>query len=281
MAVGSMSELSKVYDRSRVSLYIQVASVMRRRIETKQWLPGQKISTLVELEREFEVARVTIRQAIDILREEGLLHSQQGRGTFVAEKPVSRYWFKLATSWDVLVESIKNNVPKRIKVDKPPPFPDLQQGEGQLAPKYVFMRSVQYKEGEPYGIVSLHLDDEVFRQAPDEFRQHPALSVLAGLKSVNVDDAHQTVVIGSADPVTAEHLRIGLGAPVAECRCVVIDERRIAIYVADIIYRSDAIKLHIDLLAGSRGPSKSIAKRAPVKGRRQAAAAVSGLRGCN
>ncbi len=62
---------------------------MRRRIETKQWLPGQKISTLVELEREFEVARVTIRQAIDILREEGLLHSQQGRGTFVAEKPVS------------------------------------------------------------------------------------------------------------------------------------------------------------------------------------------------
>ena len=268
MAVRSMSEFSKVYDRSRVSLYIQVASVMRRRIETKQWLPGQKISTLVELEREFEVARVTIRQAIDILREEGLLHSQQGRGTFVAEKPVSRYWFKLATSWDVLVESIKNNVPKRIKVDKPPPFPELQEGEGELAAKYVFMRSVQYKEGEPYGVVSLHLDEEVFRQAPDEFRQHPALSVLAGLKSVNVDDAHQTVVIGSADPVTAEHLRIGLGAAVAECRCVVIDERGIAIYVADIIYRSDAIKLHIDLLAGSRGTSKSPIRRGPAKGRR-------------
>lgn len=281
MAVRSMSELSKAYDRSRVSLYIQVASVMRRRIETKQWLPGQKISTLVELEREFEVARVTIRQAIDILREEGLLHSQQGRGTFVAEKPVSRYWFKLATSWDVLLESIKNNVPKRIKVDKPPPFPDLQEGEGELAPKYVFMRSVQYKEGEPYGVVSLHLDDEVFRQAPDEFRQHPALSVLAGLKSVNVNDAHQTLVIGSADPVTAEHLRIGLGAPVAECRCVVIDERGIAIYVADIIYRSDAIKLHIDLLAGLRGPSKSPMRRAPVKGRKQPAAAASGLGGCN
>ena len=280
MAVRSMSEFAKVYDRSRVSLYIQVASVMRRRIETKQWLPGQKISTLVELEREFEVARVTIRQAIDILREEGLLHSQQGRGTFVAEKPVSRYWFKLATSWDVLVESIKNNVPKRIKVDKPPLFPELQEGEGELASKYVFMRSVQYKEGEPYGVVSLHLDEEVFRQAPDEFRQHPALSVLAGLKSVNVDDAHQTVVIGSADPVTAEHLRIGLGAPVAECRCVVIDERGIAIYVADIIYRSDAIKLHIDLLAGSRGTSKSPMRRGPAKGRRQAAA-TSGLRGCN
>src|SRR6185437_5034196 len=91
---GPMSDLSKVYDRSRVPLYIQVASVMRRRIETNQWMPGQKISTLVELEREFEVARVTIRQAIDILRQEGLLHSQQGRGTFVADKSIPRHWFK-------------------------------------------------------------------------------------------------------------------------------------------------------------------------------------------
>jgi GntR family transcriptional regulator len=252
---------------------------MRRRIETKQWLPGQKISTLVELEREFEVARVTIRQAIDILREEGLLHSQQGRGTFVAEKPVSRYWFKLATSWDVLVESIKDNVPKRIKVDDPPPVPALREGEGMLASKYVFMRSVQYKEGEPYGVVSLHLADEIYRRAQDAFRQHPALSVLAGLKDIDVRDAHQTVVIGSADPVTADHLRIALGAPIAECRCVVIDGKGIAIYVADIIYRSDAIKLHIDLLAGSRASAKSAAR--PARRRRAATAASVLLRDCN
>jgi GntR family transcriptional regulator len=248
---------------------------MRRRIETKQWLPGQKISTLVELEREFEVARVTIRQAIDILRQEGLLHSQQGRGTFVAEKPVSRYWFKLATSWDLLVESIKDNVPKRIKVENPPPLPELREGEGTLASKYVFMRSVQYKEGEPYGIVNLHLADEIYRRAPDEFRQHPALSVLAGLKGVDIRDAHQTVVISSADPVTADYLRIALGAPIAECRCVVIDERGIAIYVADIIYRSDAIKLHIDLLAGSRGASKSTVRARPAKKSGSAAAATA------
>ena len=255
---------------------------MRRRIETKQWLPGQKISTLVELEREFQVARVTIRQAIDILREEGLLNSQQGRGTFVAENPVSRYWFKLATSWEALVETIKDNVPKRIKVDDPPPFPVLREGEGALASTYVFMRSVQYKEGAPYGIVSLHLADRIYRRAPDEFRQHPALSVLAGLKDVDVHDAHQTVVIGSADPVTADHLRIALGAPIAECRCVVIDKNGIAIYVADIIYRSDAIKLHIDLLASSRGSAESAVRARATKRRGRATpAAITVLRDCN
>jgi GntR family transcriptional regulator len=252
-----MLEISKVYNRSRLPLYIQVASVMRRRIETNQWLPGQKISTLVELEREFAVARVTIRQAIDILSEEGLLRSQQGRGTFVAEKPVSRHWFKLATTWDALVATIKNNVLKRIKVDNPPTKPVLHEGEGELAPKYIFMRSVQFKDGQPYGIVNLHLADEIFRRAPEEFRQHPALSVLAGLKGVQVQDAHQTVIIGSADPSTAELLHIELGAPIAECRCVVLDRKGVAIYVADIIYRNDAIKLHIDLFANSRAPMRS------------------------
>ena len=95
----AMSKLLKAYDRSRVPLYIQVASVMRQRIEAKQWRPGQKISTLVELEQEFQVARVTVRQAIDILREEGLLHCQQGRGTFVGMHTEDRtlfYFFHIA-----------------------------------------------------------------------------------------------------------------------------------------------------------------------------------------
>jgi DNA-binding GntR family transcriptional regulator len=96
-----MSDLSRAYDRSRVPLYIQVACVLRRRIETNQWHPGAKITNLLELEREFQVARVTVRQAVHILREEGLLRSQQGSGTFAAEKPAERHWFKLATTWEL------------------------------------------------------------------------------------------------------------------------------------------------------------------------------------
>jgi GntR family transcriptional regulator len=229
---------------------------MRQRIEAKQWRPGEKISTLVELEQEFQVARVTVRQAIDILREEGLLHCQQGRGTFVAAKPLSRHWLKLATSWDVLVASIKDNVPKRIKVDNPPPLPSLGEGEGEHAAKYVFLRTVQYKDGEPYGIVNLHLASDIYERDPNAFLQRTALSVLAGWKDIEIRHAHQTVVIGSANPTTADFLRIALGTPTAECRCVVIDGRGVAIYVADITYRSEVIQLHIDLLANSRAPSR-------------------------
>ena len=75
---------------SRVPRYLQVASVLRRRIRDGHWPVGAKIATLEELEHEFGVARVTVRQAIDLLQGEGLVKSFQGRGTFVTKAPEQR-----------------------------------------------------------------------------------------------------------------------------------------------------------------------------------------------
>ena len=247
-----MSKLLRAYDRSRVPLYLQVASVMRQRIEDGQWRAGEKISTLVELEQEFQVARVTVRQAVDMLSKEGLLDCQQGRGTFVSGGAPDRHWLKLATDWDVLVAAIKDNTVKRIKVDNPPASPTLKEGEGVLADDYVFLRSCQFRDGEPYGVVSVHLARHVFDRDPHAFTHRTALPALGSFKDIGISHAHQTLVIGGANPETADHLRIALGAPTAECRCVVLDSDGVAIYVADISYRGDVIKLHVDLLANAR-----------------------------
>jgi GntR family transcriptional regulator len=185
------------------------------------------------------------------LRLQRALHCHQGRGTFVADKPPSRHWLELATDWEILIDSIKDNVPKRIKVDRPPAFPELREGEGALAPEYRFIRSVQYKDGEPYGIVNVHLARAVFDRDPEAFLTRPALAILASRTDIEVQHAYQTVVIGGASVETADLLKIALGAPTAECRCVVIDATGVAIYVADITYRSEVIRLHIDLLAQS------------------------------
>ena len=246
-----MSELLKAYDRSRIPLYIQVASVMRQRIESGQWAPGQKISTLEELEREFKVARVTVRQAIDILREEDLLYAQQGRGTFVTKRTPDRHWLKLATTWESLIDMVKNNTPRRIVVTEKTPPPHLEPGDGEHASEYVFLHSVQYRGDDSYSIVRLHLAREVYDRDASLFLRSPALPVIAGFRDVSVWNAHQTLVIGSADPETANYLKIPLGAATVECHCVVVDDRNTAIYVADITYRSDCIKLQIDLFGGT------------------------------
>jgi GntR family transcriptional regulator len=248
-----MRDLASTYQRSRIPLYVQLADALRRRIEDGQWEPSQKISTLEELEREFQVARVTVRQAVDLLQKEGLVHSQQGRGTFVAERIRDKRWLKLETTWPALIATITDNVPRIIPVRNPPAQPRLREEDGLPAADYRFLRSLQLRQNEPFAIVNLHLARHIYERDPEAFRTRTALPILASLHDLKIAKAHQTLVIGSADPEVADLLKIALNAPTAECHCVVVDGQGIAIYVAEIIYRGDCVKLHIDLLEDARG----------------------------
>ena len=248
-----MGQLTKTYKRSRVPLYLQVASTLARRIEGGQWQPGQKISTLEELGAEFQVARVTVRQAIEVLENDGLVRCRQGKGTFVIQGTRNKRWLKLETEWSALIETIGDNVPRFIvgKGPGPAPAPRLDDGEGALAADYEHLLSVQSRNNQPYAVASVYLARHVYERAPEQFRAGVALAVLPNLDGLAIASAHQSLVIGSADTETAEFLKVALNAPTAEAHCVVVDDRGIAIYVGDIVYRGDCVKLDIDLLGGS------------------------------
>lgn len=237
---------------------------MRQRIDTGFWMEGDKISTLEELEREFSVARVTIRQAIELLREEGLLDAQQGRGTFVSGKPKHNRWLNLATDFESMVASISENVLKRVQIEENAAMPDLAKGEGNAAPEgYTFLRSVQYNNNEPFSVVNLYLAQHIFEKGRDLFSHVAALPKIAEMDDVSIAHAHQTVTIGVASPETAELLRIGLGEPTADCRTVLVDSHGTAIYVADIHYHKNCFALRMDLLekTGPRGGRKANGKQ--------------------
>ncbi|MEU5281133.1 winged helix-turn-helix domain-containing protein [Streptomyces asoensis] len=63
----------------------QIADVLRARIASGEFPPRTLVSE-VQLEAEFDVARGTVRKATAALREEGLLTTTPGMGSFVAEK---------------------------------------------------------------------------------------------------------------------------------------------------------------------------------------------------
>lgn len=249
-----MNKFTAIYERGRIPLYVQVASVMRHRIESGHWAQGAKISTLEELEKEFAVARVTIRQAIDLLRKEGLLDAQQGRGTFVSGQLKSNRWLNLANDFDSMVASVRNNVLEHIDVQEDQPNPFLAKGEGRPAAAYVFLRSVQYNRGDPFSVVNVHVDKALFERERDRFTHGAALAQIVEMEGVKIVHAHQTLTIGVASPETAELLKIALGEPTADCRLVLEDDRGVAIYVGDIHYHRDCFALRNDLLAGRKRP---------------------------
>lgn len=74
----------KLDKNSFTPLYHQIEQSLRRQIEQGVLVPGQAISER-DLSETLKVSRMTARQALSLLRDEGLIYTERGRGTFVAE----------------------------------------------------------------------------------------------------------------------------------------------------------------------------------------------------
>lgn len=66
--------------------YVQVANAVRAAILTRQYAPGDQLPSGVQLAEIYGVARMTVQQALRLLRQEGLIVSRQGSGVFVRER---------------------------------------------------------------------------------------------------------------------------------------------------------------------------------------------------
>lgn len=95
-AYGLVTYPADVLDREGpVPPYQQIAAILKERILSGEIPPGRRIPSIRELEVEFSgpgpddpgPARDTIRKAIKVLIDEGLVYTVQGMGTFVADHP--------------------------------------------------------------------------------------------------------------------------------------------------------------------------------------------------
>ncbi|WP_077328912.1 GntR family transcriptional regulator [Virgibacillus siamensis] len=73
----------KLEHNTNKALYLQIKEILVKRIQEGVWGEHSLIPTERELMKEFDVSRTTIRQAISILVQTGLLEKTQGRGTVV------------------------------------------------------------------------------------------------------------------------------------------------------------------------------------------------------
>ena len=79
-----MSQLD--FNKKTMPLYAQIKKIIKERIETNIYKPGEIIPSEARFQDEFEVSRITVRQAICQLEKEGLVERTRGKGTRVVYK---------------------------------------------------------------------------------------------------------------------------------------------------------------------------------------------------
>ncbi len=75
--------------------YREIAVELRERANAAP--PGSMLPSEAEMSQEFEASRVTVRRALELVREDGLIAARQGFGWFVAIEPVRQRLESLGT----------------------------------------------------------------------------------------------------------------------------------------------------------------------------------------
>src|SRR5574340_1853875 len=87
--------MSAIYKNSPLPRYYQRKEIMRERVQSNEWKPGDLIPSERELSEKYGISRMTARQAITDLVNEGLFYREQGKGTFVSQRKITQQLIRL------------------------------------------------------------------------------------------------------------------------------------------------------------------------------------------
>ncbi|MBM7689690.1 GntR family transcriptional regulator [Enterococcus ureilyticus] len=94
---------------SSLPVYIQIHDKIKEDIEHGVWKIGDRLPSERELAIQFNVSRMTLRQAIQTLADEGILERKIGSGTYVARKKVQEKMTGTTSFTDIMLS--QNRVP--------------------------------------------------------------------------------------------------------------------------------------------------------------------------
>ncbi len=90
--------------------YAQLAAILRRQIAEGVYPPGERIPSASSISKDYGISLMTVRQAIGVLMEQGLLDRIQGSGTFVRPLKLTESRFDLDSLREIFQDPQRTQV---------------------------------------------------------------------------------------------------------------------------------------------------------------------------
>jgi GntR family transcriptional regulator len=238
---------NKTIDRfNREKLYIQLTRILLDEIHAGKWQPGQRIPTEEELCREYNVSKITVRQAILNLSSEGYLLKVQGKGTFVTGV-LPEGCLAMRTRFTEEMFGKEVHVEKEIlfKGKKTPP-PDAG-GYLRTAGRTYYILSRRVVNGEPVYLEESFAPD---RMVPGiekvDFSRHSLYSVLQEMGIKKIFKVVQTIEISQVRGDNAKQLDVRNSVPVLVVHRLLLSSDNTPVAYTRFLGRSDRYKFQTE-----------------------------------
>jgi GntR family transcriptional regulator len=236
----------------RLVRYRAIADELRGRVESGELRPGRLLPSESELSRAHAVSRVTVRKALDLLREEGLVDARQGFGWFVSADPVRQALGRLGTIEEQLSELGLSSERRVVGFRFVAPTPQVRQVLGVEA--VLEVRRVNLADGQPFARVTVWCPGEVGAGLSQADVERTPFYELVG---VPIGGATQTIGAAGAGSADADLLEIPVGSPVLRCERVTRDIGDRPLLVSEHVFPAHRTEFVVDLprFEPSMGPS--------------------------
>ncbi len=203
---------------------------------------GAVLASESEMSVEFGASRVTIRRALEIVRDEGLIAARQGFGWFVAGEPVRQSLEALGTI-EAEVEGLGRISERKIAEFAFESAPE-RVGAILAVDEVLRVKRVNLADGEPFAIVTVWCPAEL---AATFSRRDVERRPFYELLDVELRGATQTIGADLASPVEAGLLDVPVGAPLLRCQRVTTDQDGRPLLVSEHLFSAHRTEFVVDL----------------------------------
>ena len=222
--------------------YRAIADELRRRVEHGELAAGALLPSESDLSAAYGVSRVTVRKALDLLRDEGLVDSRQGFGWFVAADPVPQSLGRLGTIEAQLGELGVTSERRVVSFRFTAAPPRVRQILG--VDTVLEVRRVNHADGQPFARVTVWCDEHLGARLS---RSDVESSPFYELVDVPIGGATQTIGAAAAGRDDAALLAVPEGSPVLRCERVTRGVDGQALLVSEHVFPGHRTEFVVDL----------------------------------
>ncbi|HZN12744.1 MAG TPA: GntR family transcriptional regulator [Acidimicrobiales bacterium] len=224
--------------------YKSIAEDLRERIGSGEFTAGHLLPSEAELGRAYDASRVTVRKALESLRDDGVADARQGYGWFVVGDPVRQTLGRLATIEGQLADHgvhAERHVLDFGFVRSPRRVRDVLGVDDVLR-----VRRLNRANGEPFAVVTVWVPERLgAKLSRDAVERSPIYELLP----VKLGGATQTIGAAAATERDAGLLEVPAGAPLLRCERTTYDTRRRPVLFSEHLFPALRTEFVVDLPA--------------------------------
>jgi GntR family transcriptional regulator len=226
----------------RTIRYRDIAADLRRRVDEGEFAAGRLLPSEAELSGAYSASRVTIRKALEDLRNDGLIDSRQGFGWFVAGSTVRQPLARLATI-EAQLEG-EGRVSERKILEFAFVRPPARVRAVLRVDKVLKVTRVNLADGEPFARVTVWCPEELGAELSRAQVQDRSFYELL---PIPLGGATQTIGADAASATDADLLQVPVGSPVLVCERVTADRSGRPVLIGDYVFPAHRTEFTVDL----------------------------------